>query len=499
MKKLIFIFLVLVACGEKNFQLSLIHINDTHAKHLPSIRTNKKTQEVQTNGGKAQLSSLIKKLREKEPNVLVLHGGDAVTGSVYSLVYKGEESSDLMNMIGFDVAVPGNHEFDFGLDQAYKMLAMRNFPTVSANVFETDTGLPVTRPYFTTNINGREIAVIGILTKDEVYSEKNGTPGYITIEDEIESIKNLLDTDKELAKKDHLILLSHSGYKKDWEIAEAFPNRFDVIVGGHSHTPLEQPVKVGKTLIVQTDNNIKNLGKLALTYHKNQLISYQYDFMPVKNIEPDKEIVKYLEEKQALVDKEMGEVIGTINGDLTDENIRLGSTQLGNYIADSLLEIYADQNADIVLVNSGSVRAPLLQGDLTMGTLFEFHPFDNTAVYFEVTGADLQEIIEVSATSNYGEGGFLQLSKGTFVTVNPDKTIKEILVKNQPLNPEKNYKILINDWLYGGGDGYTMIPQKAKNVRLIGSDFRDMLIQKIKKDQKIDVNELDRKPRWNFL
>ena len=500
MKFIILLLLVFSSCGQNNStEITLLHINDTHSKHIPTIVTDKKTGVVSTNGGSAALATLIKELKAKNPqNTLAIHGGDAVTGSAFSLIYKGMESTDILNMTSIDLAVLGNHEFDFGLKQAYNIITNRNFPTITANAYEQDTSNAIVPPTFTTNINGKSIGFIGILTSAEVYSLK-GKAGQFFVTDELTSLSNLLASDTSIQTNDLLILVSHMGFKKDQVIAAAFSNVFDVIIGGHSHTYLEQPVKINNTLIVQLNNNIKELGKLDLTINsKNDISSYKYEAIPIKNITPDPKVVAYIESKQGLVDEQMGGVLASISETLEDKDIRLQSTTLGNLITDMALEGFKDRGADMLLLNSGGIRSSLDAGDITLGKVYEIHPFDNVAVYFETSGAILKQILSHSANNVRSTGGFLQISKGLVVTVEADKTISSVSLNGVEIDDNKTYKIITSDWVFNGGDGYTMILANAKNAQNTGFDVRDILIQQLENRKTIDANILDTTKRWNI-
>lgn len=500
MKKALIILLFSLApvWAQDEFTLSIIHVNDTHAKHEASIKKDKTTGVVTTNGGAAQLSGVIAQELALNSNALVLHAGDTMTGSAYTLIYKGIDSSQLMNMTGFSIATLGNHEFDFGLKGAYAVLKARKFPTVSANVVEADTGKLVVPPYVITNIGSKKIAVIGLIINDEVFTQRLGSKGFIKVNDGIDTLIKLFAEDNILKSADYFILLSHSGAEVDKKIAAAFPNKFSVIVGGHSHTLLKEPFKVGNTFILQVDNNLKRVGRLDLTFKDNK-VSGSYKQIPLINTTSDPAVEKYVAAKKKGIDSKMGQKIGFLSGtDLEDTAIRTKSTPLGNFISDLLLDIYKDTGIDFILLNSGTVRTSLHQGDITLQTMFELHPFDSTAYVVSLKGSIIEEILELSAGKNWDEGGFLQVSKGLIIQTDKNRKIQNISLNGKPIEPEKDYTVLVNDWLYGGGDGYTMIPAKAAQVRYLGSDFRDMMIEKIKQEKVFDSNQVDSSERWIF-
>lgn len=489
-----------MSCSEKKYltNITFLHINDTHSKHLAAIRTDKETGIVSTNGGSSQLAHLIKSIKETNMNTIAIHGGDVVTGSVFSIIYEGLESSDILNMSGFDLAVLGNHEFDFGLERAYEILDIRNFPTITLNAYEKDTGKQIVPSTFTTNIGGKSIGFIGLLTSDEVYADKDEA-GQFIVNDEIESLTELFENDKNIETNDLLVLVSHAGFEYDKKIAEAFPNKFDVIVGGHTHTFLPEPVKVNDTLIVQLNSNIKELGRLDIVVDSdNNIDSYEYEYIPIVNVGMDEEVEKYIMEKSVLVDERMGGKIAILNDTLDDSNIRSESTVLANFISDIVYDEFKDMDIDFVFLNSGSVRSPLEKGIVTLGSMYEIHPFDNTAVYFEAKGSVVRDILNMSAVDNYGAGGFVMLSKGIVVTVGDNRIIESITINGEPIDENKIYKMITSDWLFNGGDDYTMIKENAENSKYIGTDVRDLLMNTFESIGTIDVSSLDATKRWVF-
>ncbi len=502
-KKLYVLILVVIlafSCSKKEdfANITFLHINDTHSKHLAAIRTDKETGAVSTNGGSSQLAHLIKSIKETNINTMAIHGGDVVTGSVFSIIYEGLESSDILNMSGFDLAVLGNHEFDFGLERAYEILEIRKFPTITLNAYEKDTGKQIVPSTFVTNIAGKSILFIGVLTSDEVYADKD-EEGQFIVNDEIDSLTELFKSDKSIETNDLLVLVSHSGFENDKEIATKFPNKFDIIIGGHTHTFLPEPVEINNTIILQLNSNIKELGKLDIKVDSdNNIDSYEYQYIPIVNVGMDEEVEKYVMDKKVLVDERMGSKIAMLSDTLDDSNLGRESTVLGNFISDIVYDEFSDRDIDFVFLNSGSVRSPLEKGIITLGTMYEIHPFDNMAVYFEAKGSVVRDILTMSAIDNYGSGGFVMLSKGIVVTVSDKKVVESVMINGEPIDDNKVYKMITSDWLFSGGDGYAMIKENAENTQYIGTDVRDLLMRTFESMEIIDVESLDSTNRWIF-
>ena len=248
---IIIISIIILSCSNstnKRKVFTIVHMNDTHSKDKEFVVVSKEDGSTNRYGGAARRKTFIDNIRKTNENVIVMHAGDTISGSVFSIIYQGMDEVELMNDIGVQVAALGNHEFDFGIDQLYKVVSNRNFPTISCNVKLISTGENCVLPYMITNVNGIHVAIIGVLR------EKTNTvkgEDYVYAENEIESLKNLLETTPINTTNDITILLSHAGYEVDKRIAKEIPNTFNIIIGGHSHTLLKEPTIINNTTIVQ--------------------------------------------------------------------------------------------------------------------------------------------------------------------------------------------------------------------------------------------------------
>ncbi|MGL5721777.1 MAG: bifunctional metallophosphatase/5'-nucleotidase [Brevinema sp.] len=496
---ILFFALWMSSCGQREtYKLTILHVNDTHASHESSIKVDKVTGSTVTNGGEAQFAGVIAEERRINPNTLVIHAGDVMTGSAYTIVYKGIEASELMNMAGISVATLGNHEFDYGLKNAYDVLNIRDFPTVSANVFETDLEKPVVPPYIITNLGRKTLALIGLMVEDEVFAERLGDKGFIKVTSAMETLRNLLTEDEGIKSADHIILISHSGFEIDKQIARAFPGKFAAIIGGHSHTLLTEPVVIEGTPIVQLENNLKRVGRLDLSF-KGKKMNIAYKQIPLSNTAYDTDVADYIAQRKVLVDETLGVKIGMLTGgDIEDMDIRRQSAPIGNFVIDTLYNLYKGQNIDFAVINSGSIRLALQQGDITLRNLFEIYPFDSIPVVVKLKGSYIRDMFSVSASRNWDEGGFLQISQGVSIYADSKRNIKRILINGQELDLNKEYTVLLTDWIYYGGDNYSMIESNASYNQFSGSYIRDILINIIKKEKMINAQEVNRSQRWFF-
>ena len=513
-KKIIYIFALIImsmsafSCGEKKTgnsgNLTIIHMNDTHGRDEEEIIITK-GDNPQTNRkyGAARRASYIKEVKATNDNVLILHAGDTITGSVYSTVFKGRDEVDIMNMIGVDAATIGNHFVDYGLENFTEIMKERKFPTLSVNVRNKSDNSLYATAYITTNVNGLNVAIIGVTTTDAVYN-----PEYVKdliFDEEIKALKDFIKKTPLHKTNDITILLSHIGYEVDKKVAEEIPNTFDIIIGGHSHTELKEADIVKGTPIVQTGYYGMNLGHIDLSVSNGVVdkANLTYKLIPMdENITQDSDMLKFIAEMRGTVDKEFNVRIATLPFELKHEGIRSNSMALGNFASDLVIDSYP--NIDIVLMNSGSLRTYLPKGDITLGKIQnEFFPFDNEVIIVSLSGDNVIEMLEISGKKR-GAGAFLQLSRGMEVKYNAENgEIIYAKLNGEDINPSKDYNIALSSFVFLGGDGYTdsegnAIAKKGKNIVMTGNDIRDAMISKIKELNNVPPSYIDENPRVIF-
>jgi 5'-nucleotidase/UDP-sugar diphosphatase len=471
------------AAFAKEYQITILHTNDHHG-HFQKFDP----YPVKDVGGLAAQSTLVNIVRAEVENagghVMVLSAGDVNTGVPESDLLDGEPDFNLMNMIGYDAMTLGNHEFDNSLDVLMKQKGWAKFPFLAANVVMKGAGELLVDPYIIKEIYGLKVAILGLITED--------VPTLV-LPDNVKGLEflDVIDTAEkyvpELKKKaDLVIALTHIGYYDsdselvgDAQLAEAVPG-IDVIVGGHTHTTLDQPVVVGDTLIVQADGYSEKVGRLNLTVDSDtdKVSNYTYELIPVngkKRVKykgksyyqyvgtgfiEDKDIQKamaaYLEGADELLKKPVGtadvELVGGKSVSRSQE------TNLGNLITDGMR---VKTGADIALQNGGGIRAGIAPGTITYRDVLTVQPFGNTLTEIMMTGAQIVEVLNVAAVK-VGSGGFMQVS-GLKVTYNKiTGKAESVLVGNAPIEIEKTYKVVTNNFVAAGGDGYKMLRPLAK-------------------------------------
>ncbi|MEJ8545760.1 bifunctional metallophosphatase/5'-nucleotidase [Brevibacillus borstelensis] len=444
--------------------ITIAHTNDTHGH----ITEDKNLKEF----GYAKIASLLKDWREENDNFLLLDAGDTFQGTVYVNQFQGESVVPILNYLGYNVMAAGNHEFDFGYEQLLKLRDMLKHPVISGNVFKAD-GKELLVPTFKAEIGGKKFAFVGFVAEDTpILTHPNNVKG-LTFKNPVEVAKVVVPQLKK--EVDHVIVVSHVGVDVDREIAKNVPG-IDLIVGGHSHTPLEKPELVNGTYIVQDWEYGKSLGRADLYYLGKELVAFSgglkaYD----ETVQADPEVEKMVQEIVKKIDEVMEVVIAKSEVDLDGDRalVRKKETNVGNLIADIMLErtkSIPGHEADVALTNAGGIRTQLKAGDITKKNLYTLLPFPNTLVVIEVTGEELRQALESGVSKvESGEGRFPQISGMSF-TYNPSKPagerVVEVKVGGQPLDPKKTYKVATNDFLATGGDGYESFKKPAFNTGL---------------------------------
>ncbi|MCX5718506.1 MAG: metallophosphatase, partial [Nitrospirae bacterium] len=245
------IFLLVVSVFSVNAEqteIRILYVNDFHGFAEPY----KPFGSDEMSGGIVYLSARVNALR-KEKVSLLLSAGDMIQGNNWANLSQGESVIELMNAMGFDAMVVGNHEFDFGQDVLKKRISEAKFPVLGANV----EGLDMLKPFVIKELDGIKVAILGIVTEDTPVSTHPRNVSGLKFLSEESTVEKYMTELK--IKADIIIILSHIGHHADRILAEKVKG-IDVIVGGHSHTKVEKPLRVGNTLIVQAWEHAKALG-----------------------------------------------------------------------------------------------------------------------------------------------------------------------------------------------------------------------------------------------
>jgi len=493
MKKLLKIFLLslllivlanlVFAQNVPSINLTILHINDFHGRILPYIV--RSISEKTPVSGAAYLAQMINEERSKNPDgTILLSAGDMFQGTPQSNIFKGEPVVEIMNYLKFDAMTVGNHEFDWGQEVLQNLAKKSNFPYLSANIVDKNGNyLPYLKPYVIVERKGLKIAIIGLTTPETAYITKPDYVKDLKFLDPVEVLPNIID---EVRSKgaNLVIVLSHLGFDADKELAEKVSG-IDVIIGGHSHTVVNNPLIKRGVIITQAGYNGIYLGVLELQIQPetNMILGYTKE-NELKTVFAGPEN-KFDEKVASIVDKynnqlkeEFSKVVGETLVDLVRNYNE--ESNVGNVICDAMREA---TSADIAFQNSGGIRTDIPKGPITMELVYTLLPFDNVVVTMELTGKQILQLLEQSAKL---EKGILQQS-GLKVTYDMRKPVGqrvvEVLVGDKPLELDKVYIVATNDFLAAGGDNFVTF-KEGKNL-VYWDMLRDIFVEYLKKHSPI--------------
>lgn len=489
-----------------DYSLTILHTNDFHARFEPISKYDsgcsaKDNDEGKCFGGSARLVTAVKEARSRNPNNILVDGGDQFQGSLYYTYYKGAVAAEMMNKMGYDAMTVGNHEFDDGPEVLRGFINTVNFPVLMSNA--EFAGEPLLRGAIKKSVvierDGERIGLIGLTPED---THELASPGpNVTFMDPVRATQREVDA-LEASGVNKIIVLSHSGYEVDKRVA-ARTTGVDVIVGGHSNTLLSNtsdravgpyPTMVGSTAIVQAYAYGKFLGELNVTFDDRGNVTKAVGeplIMDggVREDRRTKDRIAHLGKPlEQIKSQEVGEAYAPINGDRAV--CRVQECEMGNLVADAMLGEVEEQGVQIALANSGGLRASIDAGPVTMGEVLTVLPFQNTLATFETTGQVIIDALE-NGVSQVEEvkGRFPQVA-GLKFTWDPSAApnrgrIKEVLVMSNgrwvPISRSKIYKVVTNNYVRNGGDGYKMF-QNAMNVYDFGPDIADVLANYLAKN-----------------
>ncbi|GGK01005.1 hypothetical protein GCM10007063_24100 [Lentibacillus kapialis] len=484
---------------EGDFDLPIMHMNDTHA-HVEPL---------------PKMVTAIDEFREENPDSLLLHGGDVFSGTLYFNEFKGQADLALLNMMEIDAMVFGNHEFDLGAEErGHESLSTfvdnAEFPFLGTNIdfsedpymkdletnqaLEDETENGQIYDSIVKEIDGEKVGIFGLTTED---TKNISSPQNVTFSDFKETAEQTVRA-LEDEGIDKIVALNHLGYDSAPEVGNDLRlakevDGIDVIVGGHSHTALNDPVAVPQpekspsvvdqdedgqakapTIIVQAGQYSEHLGTLDVTFDEKGVVTdYEGELLEVDTYQADDEAEEVLKPFKEQIEEQMNKEIGAeAMKELTnprqnepgDDSVRANETALGNLVTDAMLAKAKEKYPETVIAfqNGGGIRAPIDKGPITAGEVISVLPFGNDPVVATLTGKEIKDILEHSVRQAPAEnGGFLHVSGMQFdydSEKEPGSRVVEMYVKDDgnltEIQPDAEYQVTTNGFTGQGGDGF---------------------------------------------
>lgn len=471
MKKFIITAIIAgAALGAAARDLVILHTNDTHSLILP---------DADGRGGVLQRKAIIDSVKRVNKDVLIVDAGDKVQGSLYFKFFKGDVEYPLQEMLGVDISILGNHEFDNGLQALADKERILKSDRLSANYDFTGTPAEgLFKPYSIKNVGGKKVGFIGINIDPESIIAGANYEG-MRFRNVIETANETAAFLKDKKKCDLVVAVTHIGYEKsndkttDPELAKASKD-IDIIIGGHSHTlidpdhPEKYPSVVENSegrpvLIVQTGKSGKYIGQIRVDLDRLKTSTpadYDYSLIEVTDRFPkeslDKKIMTFLDPFTDSLKTVTGDVIGYASEDLINHG-RTGAfpnwvadfgSWYGNMLLDSLRR--SDPTVpelDFAIMNVGGIRNPILQGPVTVGNIMNTFPFSNHFVIMRIKGKDIIDVMRVAAKKG-GEAVSSELK----VVSDADGNLERVLLNLKDVEPDKTYTVGTIDYVAWGND-----------------------------------------------
>ena len=487
----------------------IVHTNDVHCA-------------VDDNLGYAKLVNYAKTMRSTygANNVTLVDAGDAVQGKAMGTLTNGEYLIDIMNECGYDFAIPGNHEFDYGMTQFNTLVARANAKYLSCNFTDLRTGNLMFDAYamreYDTAVGKKKVAYLGICTPESLtksspaHFQEDGIYRYGFCEDDsgtklYDAVQSAVDQAR-TDGADYVVALVHlgqDGVTPRWTSTSVAANTsgIDVVIDGHSHelyaqTPLNkngEPV-----LVTQTGTQLVGIGQVVIDPANGTIAAYasnDTETVTASTTKGTASIVKawdgidadtaaFIAGLQADLAKITERVIGrsdvrlvALEDDDYTWSVRAHETNLGDFVADAYLALawHGGIMADIGLVNGGGIRANIEPGDVTYGDLINVQPYNNQLCYVDTLGQNILDALEAGVANLPNPSGGLQHVSGLAYTVRTDipssvqmpggkfggvtgeYRVRDVLVNGEPLDVNRRYKLVSHTFLLvEGGDGLTM-------------------------------------------
>lgn len=438
-----------MANNERYRQLTLLHSNDMHGDFLAENVDEKLV------GGVSLLSGYISKVKAEEENVLYCVAGDMFKGSVIDSEYKGISTIEIMNMLAPDVVTIGNHETDYGLAHLLFIEKCAKFPIINANLHIKMNNARLFNPYKIIEIDGMKILFIGILTEEVINTTK--AEGYVgslvDIEDAKNAIGKICNTFNGI-DIDFTVLLTHIGFEEDKKLAAMLDPAWgvDVIVGGHSHTFIDEPAKVNDILIVQAGTGTDQIGRfdIVVDTDTNSVASYKWQAVPINNetCPKDPKMEELIKGLKSQTDLKYGRVLRRLNKELIHEN-RYKQTELGSFISDVFKRAL---KVDFVLLNSGGICRDKIGPIITLQDMMNCYPYNDPIFEFKVTGKQLYTML--NSLYSVGISGddsseFIQLSEGLHCVFDAkENKIVELTLNGKPIEDDQIYSTAMRNFHY---------------------------------------------------
>lgn len=435
--------------------LVILHTNDLHGSVDAGL--------AEPSAGFAHVKALKDYRQGQFAGVLLLDGGDTLHGRAEVHPSQGGIPMEMMVAAGYDAMVPGNHDFNYGKDQLLRLHKRYGLPIVAANILMTASRQSFLPPSLVVEVGGWKVGLFGIASLETI---TKASPRHIAGLCLVDPVLAGREAVAKLRAQgvDVVVCLSHLGMDKVGPIQDNHLARqvdgIDVIIGGHSHSVLEEGLWEGTTLICQAGSYFSHVGEVRIGRDetgrlRQKAVLHTNDAM--RTVRPHVDILHRIEDLglggQAKGTSPLGEIPAPLIGDRL--TVRTQETNFGRLMADLIRE---ETGADFAMMNGGGIRAGVSQGPVTKSDVKRAFPFTNYSVLLEVSGKDLVEVLEYGLAAYPQPAGRFPHISGGRLAFDPKKPagqrIQRMEIGGKPLRLDQTFTFAINDFVAFGGDGY---------------------------------------------
>lgn len=460
-------------------KLTLLHSNDLHGDFLAENVDSKLV------GGVSLLSGYINKVRREESNVLYCIAGDMFRGSVIDSEYRGISTIEIMNALAPDVVTIGNHEVDYGVAHLLFIEKCAKFPIINANLYIKTNNAHLFAPYKVVEIDGMNILFIGILTEEVLRSCKSDPliGSLIDTAEAAKEVERIVNAHQRI-DIDFTVLLTHIGFEEDKKLAELLNPEcgVDVIVGGHSHTFIDEPAVVNGIPIVQAGTGTDLIGRMDIEIDTdtNSISSYTWKAVPIDDThcERDEQIENLISSYKEVTDRKYSRVVTRFSEELTHPK-RNQETSLGNLFSDILTD---SLGVNICFLGSGSIRGEKLGPIVTYGDLCAIFPYDDQVHMVTVDGEQIKTIFRHLFRDDawVGHTEFYQVPKCVEITYSKSKhDFEKFLIDGKEPGVDDRFDLAIQHYHFSSFEDFFGVDlkdtEKYGKSRIISTSIRDIL------------------------
>ncbi|HCZ07203.1 MAG: 2,3-cyclic-nucleotide 2-phosphodiesterase / 3-nucleotidase [Thermotogota bacterium] len=503
MKKVLSVLLLLVLAAllvAQTLTLTILHTSDLHGNIFPINYATNKPSDV----GLAKIYTLVKAVRSENPNVLLIDTGDLIQGTPLEYYHARIENDSpdpmvlVMNHMGFKASVLGNHEFNYGMNILKKAISEAEFPFLSANIVKKGTDQPYFKPYVVLEVSGVKVGLLGLTTKFIPNWEDPKNIAELDFLDPVEVAKKYVKILREEEKVDVVIVGYHGGLERDpesgepteeltgenqgYQLLQEVPG-IDALLTGHQHRSLAVMIK--GVPVTQPSNWGQELGRIDLVLDNSsgswKIVDKKVTLLSTKGVEADQEILSLAQSYEDKVQKWLDQPIGWAEGDFYVEDplsARLEDHPLIEFI-NRVQMYYSKAKISSAALFNNDIKG-WKEGPITLRDINAVYIYPNTLKVLKVTGKDIKDALELSASYFDYDGNEITVNKswvepkprhynydmweGIHYIIDVSKPVGQRIVdltfEGKPVEMDKEYEIVLNNYRAGGGGGYTMFKGK---------------------------------------